>query len=264
VHLEKLKQAASPVAATGTPFVRRGASDRVWTARARGGHGLVLAAVVSMLLLVVSPSQAQSTYKVIVHPDNPVSALSNSQLSEIFLKKAKTWDDSTPIEPVDLSGEPDVRDAFSRDVHGRPMANVRSFWNQEVFSGRGVPPLELASSAAVVEYVAAHRGAIGYVSPQAVTEGVKVLGGISPPKVLSRVEPNYTSAARAARVSGDVVLSVEVDVNGRVTSARPIKELGAGLTSEAIAAVKKWKFSPATRDGKPVSQEVVLTFHFSP
>ncbi len=222
------------------------------------------AGVLAVLVVAASPAAAQTSYRVVVHPDNPVSALSNVQLSDIFLKKNKAWPSGTTIEPVDLSGESEVRDKFSKDVLGRTIANVKSFWNQEVFSGRNVPPLELASSAAVVEYVASHPAAIGYVSAQAGTEGVKILGGIVPPRVISRIEPVYTSGARTARVSGDVILSVEVDASGNVGRVKAVKEMGFGLTNEAISAVRKWKFQPATRDGRPVAQEMVITVHFAP
>ena len=234
-----------------------------------GGVGLrrcraaVLLAAATLLALAPARARAE-VYRVIVHPDNPASALSNPQLSDIFLKKQKTWENGTAIEPVDLSGEPEIREAFSKEVHGRSTVNVRSFWNQEVFSGRAVPPLELPSSSAVAQYVASHPGAIGYISPAAAVEGVKILGGITPPKLISRIEPNYTAMARAARASGDVVLSVEVDETGRVGRVKPLKELGYGLTNEAIAAVKKWRFQPATRDGKPVAQEMVITVRFTP
>lgn len=227
-------------------------------------RGLVFLAGWALVLATGVPAFAQSPYVVIVHPDNPVSALANAELSEIFLKKKVTWSSGATIEPVDISGEADLREAFSQDVHGRSTAKVRSFWNQEVFSGRSVPPLELPTSKAVVDYVAAHPGAIGYISPQAAGEGVKILGGIVPPRLISRVEPNYTGPARSARVVGNVVLSVQVDAAGNVGNVKPVQELGFGLTNEAISAVKKWKFRPATRDGKPIPQEVVVTIRFAP
>jgi TonB family protein len=243
---------------------RRTGPDRALASQPWSGGWLLLTLSLLLLLTAGSPAQAQPAFRVIVHPDNPVSALSNAQISDIFLKKLKLWENGTTIEPVDLSGEPGVREAFSKDVHGRSTDNVRSFWNQEVFSGRAVPPLELPSSSAVVEYVASHPSAIGYISGQTGTEGVKILGGIVPPKLISRVEPNYTGPARTAHVSGDVVLTVEVDVTGSVGRIRTIKELGFGLTNEAIAAVKRWKFQPAMRDGKPVTQEVMVTIRFAP
>jgi hypothetical protein len=52
---------------------------------------------------------------------------------------------------------------------------VRRYWAQRVFSGRGVPPPELANDSEVVKFVAAHSGAIGYVAADAALAGVKVV-----------------------------------------------------------------------------------------
>jgi hypothetical protein len=42
---------------------------------------------------------------------------------------------------------------------------VRAFWQQQIFSGRDVPPPELASDKEVMEFVKQHAGAVGYMSP---------------------------------------------------------------------------------------------------
>ena len=55
------------------------------------------------------------------------------------------------------------------------MAAISSYWAQRIFSGRDVPPPELDSDEAVIEYVLKNRGAVGYVSPSAKLERAKVL-----------------------------------------------------------------------------------------
>ncbi len=52
---------------------------------------------------------------------------------------------------------------------------MRSYWQQVIFSGRGLPPPELPDDAVVVAYVLSHRGAIAYVSGDAVVRSAKVL-----------------------------------------------------------------------------------------
>jgi TonB family protein len=208
-------------------------------------------------------AEGTATYQVIVNQDNPAGTLSAPELSEIFLKKTVRWPSGAAIEPVDLSGDPEVREAFSRQIHLRTTANVKSFWNQEVFSGRGVPPPELGTSRDVVQYVAAHSGAIGYVAAAATLEGVKAVGVLIPPRVVRRVEPVYPASAIAARASGDVVLSVEVDKDGAVSRVAVVKDLPFGLSREAARAVERWRFDPATVNGKPVAQSIEVTVHFA-
>ena len=52
---------------------------------------------------------------------------------------------------------------------------IKTWWNQQIFAGKGVPPPELTSDAKVLAYVSANAGAIGYVSTDINTSDVKVV-----------------------------------------------------------------------------------------
>lgn len=129
--------------------------------------------VIAWLVLSVAASGAE-TYKVVVNAANPVASLAPREISAFFLKRTSSWTDGSAVLPVDGPDSP-ARESFSKDVHGRKTAAVRSHWLQMIFSGRGVPPPEKAFDEGVIDYVKAHAGAIGYVSPTASTTGVKVL-----------------------------------------------------------------------------------------
>ncbi len=81
----------------------------------------------------------------------------------------------------------------------------------------------------------------------------KIGPGIVPPKVLEKVEPNYTDEARAAKIEGTVALSVVVGTDQRVHDIKILKSLDAGLDANAIQAIRAWKFQPGTKNGKPVA-----------
>jgi TonB family protein len=83
-------------------------------------------------------------------------------------------------------------------------------------------------------------------------------------RVLDKPIPFYTDAARTNAVSGTVVLRAVLASSGQVTNIRVISGLPHGLTERAIAAARKLKFTPAMKDGKPVSQYVQLEYNFSP
>jgi TonB family protein len=206
----------------------------------------------------------QGAYVVIVNAAMPSQVLGSSFVSDAFLKRQVTWQDGATIEPVDLSGEPEVREAFCREVHGKSIANIRAFWNQEVFSGRSTPPLELPSSREVVEYVRTHSSAIGYVSAQATLDGVKTVEVVVPPRIVRRTDPVYPPAARSARLSGDVVLKIEISKTGAISNMTVLKGLGFGLTAAAQNAVKQWQFEPGRRGGVPLTQELTVTISFAP
>jgi ABC-type phosphate transport system substrate-binding protein len=132
-----------------------------------------LAALAASLLLGALPAGADD-FKVVVHPDNPASEVATAQLSRLFLKKTLRWEDGAPAQPVEPSS-PKLREKFSLAIHEKSLNAVKSYWNQLIFSGRDVPPLDRADDAGVLKYVRANRGAIGYVSAGADTAGVKVL-----------------------------------------------------------------------------------------
>ena len=114
-------------------------------------------------------------YRVIVNPANPMDELDRRFLAEAFLKKSTRWPNDDLIRPVDLNPGSAVRRAFSDDVVKKSVSTVKSYWQQMVFSGRGVPPPEMDNEDEVVSFVLKNRGAVGYVSPATNLLGAKIL-----------------------------------------------------------------------------------------
>ena len=82
------------------------------------------------------------------------------------------------------------------------------------------------------------------------------------PQVIYQVEPEFSEEARRAKHQGSVLLSVEVDTNGRVSNIRVVKSLGLGLDEKAIEAVSRWRFRPAQRNGRPVTVPATIDVNF--
>jgi TonB family protein len=78
-------------------------------------------------------------------------------------------------------------------------------------------------------------------------------GGGSSPVLLSKVEPEYSAEARAAKYEGTVLLRSEIGADGIVRDIKVVGPLGLGLDEKAVEAVAKWKFKPGTIDGRPVA-----------
>jgi len=114
-------------------------------------------------------------FRVIVNPDNPAAQVERKFVADAFLKKVSRWPDNELLKPVDRGADSRERERFSDEVLGRSVAAVKSYWQQLIFSGRGVPPAELDSDENVVNYVVKHRGAIGYVSAAADVGRAKVV-----------------------------------------------------------------------------------------
>lgn len=146
-----------------------------------GLRGLLLVSLVFGALLLPSfddrpLAQEGSAFKVVVNTANPASAESKSTLSKIFLKKVREWDNKEKVNPYDLDEKSEARKAFSDAVHGKSVSAIKSYWQRMIFSGRDVPPDEVASEADVLKKVAADKGAIGYVAAKTpLPDGVKEL-----------------------------------------------------------------------------------------
>ena len=90
----------------------------------------------------------------------------------------------------------------------------------------------------------------------------RIGGGVSPPSVILKVEPEYSEEARKAKFQGTVILFVVVDEKGNPRDLKVIRPLGLGLDQKAIEAVEKWKFRPGMKDGKPVAVQATIEVNF--
>jgi ABC-type phosphate transport system substrate-binding protein len=126
------------------------------------------------LVAMASPALAQD-FKVIVNSANSTSELPSDVAAKLFLKQTAKFPNGTPAQPVDLAKGSAVRAAFTKSVLGRAVAAVESYWQQQIFSGKDVPPAAKPSDDEVIAFVKANPGAIGYVSAGASTAGVKVV-----------------------------------------------------------------------------------------
>ena len=137
---------------------------------------LVLAAAMFLPAADDQPAASPRSFQVIVNRSNPVSDLTRSEVSAIFMKRMRSWRDGSEIVAVDQPARSALRDAFSRAIHEKSVAFVSRYWQRLIFSGRGIPPAVAASDEEVIAFVTRNRGAIGYVSHSAVlTDDVKVL-----------------------------------------------------------------------------------------
>jgi ABC-type phosphate transport system substrate-binding protein len=128
-----------------------------------------------LLLFAWSVNAQASQFKVIVNRSVNTDALTRQQVSDLFLKKTTKWQDGTSVAAVDQPDSSAVRDAFSREIHGKPASAVKSYWNKQIFSGRDLPPLEKKTDAEILAYVRATAGAVGYVGGTTETDGVRVV-----------------------------------------------------------------------------------------
>lgn len=198
-----------------------------------------------VFILFAALGAIASDVKIIGNASVKADSISASEIKSVFLMQRRTLKDGSAVVPVlEKSGE--THEAFLRQYLERGSEEIRTYYQGLVFTGKGSMPKELNSDAEVVAYVSKTKGAIGYVSGSASTEGVKVLavsdGRSSERTLRTRVEPEYPDTLQRLRIGGIVRLAVTVSPKGTVEN---VALLGGNpiLAEAAIEAVKRWVYT---------------------
>ncbi len=103
-------------------------------------------------------------------------------------------------------------------------------------------------------------------TPAIVKEGdlVELTPDVVRPEIQSKVNPAYPRIAASKKVEGTVIIRVLVSESGDASDVQVLRPAGGstGLNEAAVAAVKKWKFQPAVKDGKRVKVWVTYPIVF--
>jgi ABC-type phosphate transport system substrate-binding protein len=134
----------------------------------------------ALAFALLNPVLARADLCVIVHPDNPVLAMTPSQISDLYLGRARGFDNNglTNSARATLYEQPEnspLREAFFRSINGMSLNHVTAYWARLRFSGQVLPPEMLADSRAILEKVNTNRNAIGYIESDLVDRSVKVV-----------------------------------------------------------------------------------------
>lgn len=97
--------------------------------------------------------------------------------------------------------------------------------------------------------------------------------GVTAPKLVFSVDPEFTDEARRKKLEGVVVVALTVDTEGKpqdVHVARSMaedvskkyKQTAVGLDEKAVAAVKQYRFQAGQFRGKPVPVEIEIHVNF--
>ena len=88
-------------------------------------------------------------------------------------------------------------------------------------------------------------------------------GDQSPAAYLNNPAPGYPDSARRQRQEGTVYLRVLVSASGQASQVLIAGSSGvSSLDEAALRAVRRWRFKPASRDGRPISAWVRVPVRF--
>lgn len=86
--------------------------------------------------------------------------------------------------------------------------------------------------------------------------------GVPKPVLIHRVNPEYPDIARKSRVQGIVILEAAITKEGTVENVKVLRGVHPLLDQAAVNAVRKWRYKPATVNGKPVRVHSTVTVNF--
>lgn len=130
--------------------------------------------VFAALLLAMSGG-VWAEVAVVVHPSAGFDSLTEDDISRLFLGKSKSFPSGESAVPINQNEGEATRDKFNDAVVKKNASQLKAYWSQLVFTGKGTPPKDVGASADVKKLVAANPNMIGYIDGGAVDGSVKVV-----------------------------------------------------------------------------------------
>ncbi len=87
-------------------------------------------------------------------------------------------------------------------------------------------------------------------------------GGVTAPVPIFAPDPEFSDEARRDKYQGICLVSIIVDARGFPQNVRVARHLGMGLDEKAMEAIRRYRFKPATKDGKPVAAAITVEVDF--
>jgi len=129
------------------------------------------------LLLIVLASSACAVFAeeavFVVNPSVKETELSTESVRGILLGNKTSWESGNLKLVVQTEGT--LHELVIRTYTQRSTDQFDKYWKKQVFTGKGMAPAVAKTDAEVIDYVAKHTGAIGYVASVSATAAVKVL-----------------------------------------------------------------------------------------
>ena len=88
------------------------------------------------------------------------------------------------------------------------------------------------------------------------------VGGVTNPVPIVSPEAEFSDEARRAKYQGICMIAIIVDTHGYPQNPRVVRSLGMGLDEKALSAVRRYRFKPAMKDGRPVAAMITVEVDF--
>jgi TonB family protein len=149
-------------------------------------------------------------------------------------------------------------------IPGCSMTTQSNFKSRIVrlLDGNPVRRTSRATLAGIATVFAGILLVVALLSPVRAEEVHQIGDGVSPPRVIYKVDPQYTEDARRDKISGPVTLSLVVGADGLAHDISVLQPLDHGLDVKAAEAVEQWRFAPGMLNGEAVAVRATIVVNF--
>ncbi len=123
----------------------------------------IIAAILIMLLGMTTSAMADELpVMLIVSADNPINEISRSELKRIFLGKTRKWSHGEHVF-ITINANESALEKFCRTIVQKTPRQFSMYWRKQLYSGHSMLPTQCEDDEQVLDYVAKHSGAIGFI-----------------------------------------------------------------------------------------------------
>jgi ABC-type phosphate transport system substrate-binding protein len=133
-----------------------------------------------LLLGLLGGGQALGEVVVVVDAQAGVERLTPDEVVNIFLGRYRMLPGGREAHPIDQPADSRLRAEFYRLLVGKDLAEINAYWARLHFSGKTAPPLQAASSVAVIAHVLGKPGGVGYIDREQADSRVRIVLTLSP------------------------------------------------------------------------------------
>lgn len=132
-----------------------------------------IAAIALLSLVALGAGPPEPDVRIIAHPALGISRIDLQLVRRTYLGQQVRVGDTLLVPAVLRDEVP--QEAFTRRFLQRTPSQFTTYWRQQVFAGKGLPPKSFDSEEKLLDFVRRTRGAVAYVGAEASCEGVLIL-----------------------------------------------------------------------------------------
>lgn len=130
--------------------------------------------LLGLLALLLAATSGHAELAVVAAKGSPIERLDGQDVANIFLAKTTRLPDGNRVRPIELNDN-GVKAAFYREISGKTLPQVNSYWTTLIFTGKGKPPKSVEETSRLIELLNSDPYAISYLPLGRITESMKVL-----------------------------------------------------------------------------------------